>query len=104
MSVCYEEIVYLSVRGISAKLIQKCVRFYLSANKGDQEKITNLFGKIFSLMGLEHFMYWRDKNLSTIGNEAGRWAVDYLIVKSMEGLIQDLGMDRKKYDILFASS
>jgi hypothetical protein len=50
MSVCYEEIVYLSVRGISAKLIQKCVRFYLSANKGDTEKITNLFGKIFLLM------------------------------------------------------
>lgn len=51
MAVCYQEIVYLSVRGISAKLIQKCVRFYLSANKGDKEKITNLFGKIFFLMG-----------------------------------------------------
>ena len=53
ISVCYKEIVYLCIRGIGGKLIQKCLRFYLKNNAANKDRITNILGKNLSIIFLK---------------------------------------------------
>lgn len=76
ISISFKEILYLSIRSVKDKLIQKCLRLYMKNNINDKKSIENL---------LNHFLYWQEKNLPTIGGEPKAFTMDYLIQKQVEG-------------------
>ena len=45
-------------------------------NNSDKKNVENL---------LSHFLYWQQKNLPTIGGDAKKFTMDYLIQKQVEG-------------------